>query len=215
MYSSANMKICIGPMKFTTKKSAKLHVKSIVESLIGWEVRETNEHFELLMGLWLRSPSFMPGECHFLIGAKFAGAAIKTVTGNGVIDWSIRAAISGKEVSKWTMLTIALRGAIRPQMQRFRGAGSGKCELCDFNGFCEVDHIIAFKSLMREYLDLRGYYPSEYVYAHSGWQFRPEDRAFEVEWVNFHEERCSLRLLCHSCHLVVTQRQRSDSECSD
>ena len=93
-------------------------------------------------------------------------------------------------------------------MQRFRGAGSGKCELCDFNGFCEVDHLIAFKSLMPEYLELRGYYPSEYVYAHSGWQFRPEDREFEVEWVQFHEER----LLCHECHLVVTQRQRSDSE---
>ena len=97
-------------------------------------------------------------------------------------------------------------------MQRFRGAGSGKCELCDFNGFCEVDHVIAFKSSMREYLDLRGCYPEIYVYAHSGWQFRPEDREFEAEWVQFHEERCSLRLLCHSCHLVVTQRQRSDSE---
>ena len=94
----ANMKICIATMKFATKKHAKLHVKSIVEPLIGWEVRESSEHFEFLMGLWLRSPSFVPGECHFLIGQKFAGAAIKTVTTNGVIDWSLRSAISGREV---------------------------------------------------------------------------------------------------------------------
>ena len=154
----------------------------------------------------------MPGECHFVIGQKFAGAAVKAVTTNGVIDWSLRSAISGKQVSRWTMLTVALRGSIRPQMQRFRGAASGKCELCDFNGFCEVDHVIAFKSLMREYLDLRGYYPSEYAYQHSGWAFRLEDREFEMEWVQFHEERCSLRLLCHGCHLVVTKGQRSDSE---
>ena len=200
-------------MKFTTKKSAKLHVKSIVDSLIGWEVRESSEHFELLMGLWLRSPSFVPGECHFVIGAKFAGVAMKAITCEGQnIDWSIRSAISGKEVSRWTKLTQALRGAIRPQMQKFRSAGSGKCEMCDFNGFCEVDHKISFKSLMREYLGLRGYYPSEYVYAHSGWAFRLEDREFEAQWVEFHEVRCSLRLLCHGCHKGVTQRQRSDSE---
>ena len=209
------MKICIGPMKFTTKKSAKLHVKSIVESLIGWEVRESSEHFELLMGLWLRSPSFVPGECHFIIGAKFAGAAMKAITCEGQnIDWSIRSAISGRDVSLWTKLTVALRGAIRPQMQKFRSAGSGKCEQCNFNGFCEVDHKISFKSLMREYLDLRGYYPSEYTYQHSGWTFRPEDREFEEEWIRFHEGRCSLRLLCHGCQ-VVTQRQRSDSDSSD
>ena len=66
-------------------------------------MRETSEHFGLLMSLWVRSPSHVPGECHFVIGAKFAGAAKKTVTGNGVIDWSIRAAISGKEVSKWNV----------------------------------------------------------------------------------------------------------------
>ena len=87
--------------------------------------------------------------------------------------------------------------------------------MCDYNGFCEVDHVLAFKSLMRDYLGLRGYYPSDYTYAHSGWTFRPEDREFEEEWVRFHEGRCSLRLLCHLCHLGVTKGQRSDSETSD
>ena len=183
----ANMKICIATMKFATKKHAKLHVKSIVEPLIGWEVRESSEHFEFLMGLWLRSPSFTPGVTHFIVAQKFAGAAMKAIASDGtMIDWSLRSAISGKEVSRWTKLTVAMRGAIRPQMQRFRGAASGKCELCDFNGFCEVDHVIAFKCLMREYLDLRGYYPSEYAYQHSGWAFKPEDREFEADWVQFH-----------------------------
>lgn len=207
------MKVCLAGVDYKTKKHAKVYVKSVVDSLIGWEVRETSEHFGLLMSLWLRSPLFVPGATHFIVGQKFAGAAIKTVLAcKGVIDWSIRAAISGKQVSKWTMLTVALRGSIRPQMQRFRGAGSGKCELCDFTGFCEVDHKITFKSLMRGYLEVRGYYPSEYTYQHSGWAFRPEDQEFEMEWVKFHEERCSLRLLCHGCHLVVTKGQRSDSE---
>ena len=124
-------------------------------------MRENSEHFKLLMSLWVRSPLFVAGECHFVVGRKFAGAAVKTVTTceGLMIDWSIRSAISGKEVSTWTMFTVAMRAAIRPHMQKFRSAGSGKCEMCDYNGFCEVDHVISFKSLMREYLGLRGYYP--------------------------------------------------------
>ena len=177
------MKLCLDGVGYGSKKLAKQYVRSVVESLIGWEVRESSEHFKLLMSLWMRSPCYVEGDCHFVIGQKFAGAAVKAVTSNGVIDWSIRSAISGREVSRWTMLTVALRGSIRPQMQRFRGAGSGKCELCDFNGFCEVDHKIAFKKLMRDYLELRGYYPSEYVYQHSGWAFRLEDREFEQQWI--------------------------------
>jgi hypothetical protein len=207
------MKLTIAGVEYRTKKMAKQFVKSVVDSIIGWEVRETSEHFGLLMSLWQRSPSLVPGDVYFVIGAKFASAAIKAITGDGImIDWSLRSAISGKDVSRWTKLTQALRGAIRPQMQKFRGAGSGKCELCDFNGFCEVDHLKSFKSLMREYLDLRGFYPENYEYAHSGWCFKPEDWEFEANWQQFHQERCSLRLLCHECHLGVTQRQRGDSE---
>ena len=41
------------------KKHAKIHVKS-VDSLIGWEVRESSEHFGLIMSLWKRSPLFVP-----------------------------------------------------------------------------------------------------------------------------------------------------------
>ena len=164
------MKLCLADVHFGSKKHAKVYVKSIVNSLIGCEVRENSEHFKLLMSLWVRLPLFVAGECHFVVGRKFAGATVKTVTTceGLMIDWSIRSAISGKEVSTWTMLTVAMRAVIRPQMQKFRSAGSGKCEMCDYNGFCEVDHVISFKSLMREYLGLRGYYPSEYTYAHSG-----------------------------------------------
>ena len=210
------MKLWLAGTSYASKKLAKNHVKSVVNSLIGWEIRESSEHFKLLMDLWLRSPLFVHGVTHFIVGQKFAGAAMKAVTCEGQnIDWSIRGAISGKDVSTWTKLTGSMRGSIRPQMQKFISAGSGECEMCDFNGFCEVDHVQPFKKLMRDYLDARGYFPSEYRYLHSGWSFTAADREFETKWVQFHQERCSLRLLCHSCHLTVTQRQKSDSETSD
>ncbi len=210
------MKLCLAGETYASKKIAKAHIISIVNSLIGWEVRELSEHFELLMSLWMRSPLFVPGVTHFIVAQKFAGAAMKAVTCEGQnIDWSIRGAISGKSCNTWTKLTVALRGAIRPQMQKFRGAGSGKCELCETQGFCEVDHVVSFKSLMRGYLDARGFYPESYIYQHSGWAFTAADRGFEAEWQQFHQERCSLRLLCHDCHLTVTKGQRGDSESSE
>ena len=121
------MKLCLADVQFGSKKHAKVYVKSIVNSLIGCEVRKNSEHFKLLMSLWVRSPLFVAGECHFVVGRKFAGAAVKTVTTceGLMIDWSIRNAISGKEVPTWTMLTVAMRAAIRPQMQKLRFAGSG------------------------------------------------------------------------------------------
>ena len=72
----------------------------------------------------------------------------------------------------------------------------------------ECDHIIPFKRLMRDYLETQGHYPELFLYAHSGWAFRPEDREFEAGWAKFHEERCQLRMLCERCHLKVTLEAR-------
>ena len=62
------MKLCLADVHFGSKKHAKVYVKSIVNSLIGCEVRENSEHFKLLMSLWMRSPNFVEGDCHFVIG---------------------------------------------------------------------------------------------------------------------------------------------------
>ena len=66
---------------------------------------------------------------------------------------------------------------------------------------------MSFKSLMRG-LDQAGNYPDLYMYAHSGWTFRPEDIGFEAGWQQYHQERCSLRMLCEACHLKVTLEAR-------
>jgi len=217
LYSVREMKLCIAGREFATKKTAKLYIVALVQSLIGCEVHESSEHFKLLMSLWLRSPSYVPGECHFVVGTKISGVAIKTVNRCGeLIDWSLRAAIAGRDVSAWGKLTAALRSSIRPAIQKFRSEGSGKCVLCNVSGFCEVDHhMVRFRDLMRAYLEERGYYPDNYVYTHSGWSFTEADREFEQRWVRFHEEKCSLRLLCSPCHKVVTQQQKGLSECSE
>ena len=108
-----------------------------------------------------------------------------------------------------------MRNCIRAQTKKFKAESNGRA-LCDAGGFMEADHYgIQFEDLMREYLASRGYFPSSYDYELVGWVFKPEDRGFEQGWQEYHLKICSLRLLCHSCHLEVTRRQRSDSESSD
>lgn len=214
---SRKMKLCIGGVDFKTKGLAKKYVTETIRKYIGSEINESSDDFAFFMALWMKSPAWVDGATHFEVATKFSGAAIRAVTGDGIkIDFSLRAAIRGKDVNTWTKLTIAMRGAIRPQIQQFKTKCNGKCDMCDKCGYLEIDHIIQFKDLMAGYLDSRSrVFPEVYTYTHSGWIFTQEDLGFEKEWQEWHRSRCSLRPLCSVCHLSVTKAGRSsDSELS-
>lgn len=202
------MKIRIGASEFKSQTVAKKHVQSIIEQYVGENIGESSEHWGLINALWERSPSYVIGVLYFEVSRKFRGCAISAITGNGKIDWSVRGAVSGKDVNRWTMLTVAMRQAIRPQIQKFKAGCSRLCEICQSGGKLEIDHTVSFKSLMRGYLDQAGPSPDVFVYMHAGWMFRPEDREFEANWQQYHEERCALRPLCVPCHLRCTLEAR-------
>src|SRR5690349_377054 len=146
------MKLQIGDMHFPTKAQAKKYVREVVEQYVGAEINEESEHFGFFTALWTRSPAWVEGVRHFEVSRKFLGAAIRAVTGDGVIiEFSMRAAVAGKDVNVWTKLTLALRASIRPQIQHFKGKCRGLCELCGNGGKIEIDHVVTFKSLMRDY----------------------------------------------------------------
>ncbi len=201
------MKLQLGEKDFRSMSEAKNYVMNLAREFVGGEIHPESEHFDFFAALWLRSPSWEAGLSHFEVGRKFMGAAFVAVTHEGKrIDFSLRMAIRGKDVTTWTKLTIALRGSIRPQIQTFKAECDGKCEMCGADGHLEVDHVISFKSLMREYLDSRGnVYPVDYDYNHCGWRFKSADWEFNRDWQEWHAKKCSLRLLCVSCHLTVTK----------
>ena len=217
------MKLCIGGVDFKTKRAAKKYVTETIRKYIGSEINESSDDYAFFIALWVKSPAWVDGATHFEVATKFNGAAIRAVTCEGIkIDFSLRAAIRGKDVGTWTKLTIALRQSIRPQIQQFKAKCSGRCDMCDRCGHLEIDHIIQFKDIMSGYLDSRGrVYPEIYTYTHSGWIFTQDDLEFEKEWQEWHRSRCSLRPLCVHCHKIVTVGTRSgrssdsDSSASD
>lgn len=212
IYIQHRMKVQIAGVEFMTKKIAKSHVMNVVNRLIGESVSAGEEHFDLLWSLWERSPLFEDGGDYFLIGQKFDGPAIKTVTREGkVIDWSIRGAVSGKDICVWSKLISAMRWAVRPHIVRFKDLQAGGCERCGSFRHLEVDHIYRFRDLMLEYLESKNnMYPELYQYTHNGHCFRSEDADFEAGWATFHNSRCKLRLLCSDCHRIITEAQREE-----
>lgn len=195
---------------------AKRYIMQAANEVIG-EIREGSEHFELFLALWARSPAWEPGLAYFEIGRKFLNAAIAAITQDGKrIDFSLRSAIRGKDVNTWTKATLAMRTAIRPQVQQFKAQAKNECEHCCSSEHLEVDHERSFRDLMRGYIASRsGAFPDRYAYKHSGWVFTEVEREFEIGWVQYHADHCSLRLLCHECHQRRTLQQKRENSQSE
>lgn len=212
VYSLA-MKLCIAGVSFTTKKKAKIHLQSLLGSLVGCEIRESSPNYKTLYGLWTRSMQYVPNVKSFVVIRKFSGAGIRSITDSGFIDWSVNAALSGNCVTHWTMLTAALRTSIRPQIREFKTRSEGICAICKRNYlFLEADHVLRFAKLMREFVAQRSDVPTEFSYDLSGWRFRDEHLQFETDWLAYHLANARLRLLCPPCHSKHTISQRLETE---
>lgn len=209
------MKICISGVFYPSKKTAKLHVRSILRPLVGHVIRPESEHYSLISGVFERSPRYEPGARYFVVVEKLGGVGVRAVFEAHFVDISVSESISGNSVSQRTQLTGAMRNSIRQQVRDFKKNGADKrCALCDCSGFLECDHETRFRDLMRAFLQDREA-PSTFAYDMSGWKFIQRDSVFEAEWLEFHLENARLRLLCPGCHLKVTREQRdSDSEAS-
>ena len=204
----------MGGLWFPTKTEAKNVIRRILRSLIGQDVRPGSEHFKLISGIWERSALRRPEVSHFIVIEKLSGMGIRAVIGdNSYVDFSVRESISGHSVSHWTKLTSALRLAIRPQIREFKAGMDGRCAICDCSGWMEADHYkISFRDLMRQFLAGRDV-PNQFEYCAEGYRFTVMDSNFEAQWLDFHKEHCSLRLLCPECHKRATRRQqRTESE---
>jgi hypothetical protein len=216
------MKIIIGGEIFATKAKAKEYVVNLTKKYIGGRVDESSPDFGVFSDLWTRSPSFEEGPCHFEVGKRFTSVAIKTVLRepvNRVIDWSLRSAVSGRFPSQHTQLTLAMRLAIRPQIQAFK-YNNRQCAQCYVYNDIQIDHVTSFKDLMRAFID-KECPPTFYYFSPSGWAFCPEHVDYENKWTEFHLTKARLRPLCADCHKDVTQfarrqemksRNSSDSE---
>ena len=213
-FDQPNMKIVIGDQTFSSKLEAKKAATLVLSQYKGQRIEVGQKDYSFVEALWKRSPSWVDGYDAFYIGQKGFGIGLTSFAGDGkcAIDWSVKVAISGRNVNTHTMLTQAMRVAIRPQVLAYRGRGLVHCEKCSSSDKIEVDHVVTFRTLMYQWLDQwQGEKPSEFIYTHAGWLFGQEDESFKKGWADYHRVHCRLRFLCSQCHLGVTAETRQSS----
>ena len=176
------MNLLIGGIVFATKRLAKEYAIDLAKKHVGGRIDENSPDFGVFCDLWVRSPSYEDGMSHFEVGRRFSSVSIKTLIRDGrIIDWSLRNAVSGHFPGIHTQLTLAMRLAIRPQIQAFK-YGNNRCEQCCSWENIEIDHIVPFKELMSKYVS-KGARPEYYHFSQSGWAFAKEHSEYEQGWV--------------------------------
>jgi hypothetical protein len=93
----------------------------VLRRLIGYEIKPSSEHYNLVLGLWQRSRAYQANVKCFVVIEKLGGFGARAVMENDdLIDFSIRDSIAGNSTSHWSQLTGAMRNSIRPQIRDFK-----------------------------------------------------------------------------------------------
>ena len=113
-------------------------------------------------------------------------------------------AISGKPMSHHAMLRDALRNSIDDQIKAFRST-KNFCETCKITKHLEVDHIIRFEYLVRNFLSTQNEWLIPKTFGKMDDMmhrncFLKEDCVFNKAWVEYHRENATLQILCRSCN---------------
>jgi len=142
---------------------------------------------------------------------KFGILSVYFTKHNGEIEdiSALKKCISGKNADD---LYISMRNAILPQILEYKGKQKSLvCELCDNRENIEVDHKYPhFIDLFSDFINQEQYKPILFSSDKYHRKILTEkDKDFEVKWIDYHEQYCSLRLLCKKCNSSRVKHSRN------
>jgi len=199
------MRILAG-QTFKTQTLAKNWIKSQLQR-IGYCDSITNQSdkellFEIIKGH--PDPEKIEGVIDFKIEPENKSYALFIVKKNSIegISWVCCATGRGKTNNE--LLGMAMRYAIEHQINDYRKANH-RCILCDNTERLEVDHIVMFKDLVKDFNKNREI-PTKFKYDNNRTTF--EDMKYCNEWIEYHKTHATLRMLCYECHKIHTKSQK-------
>lgn len=101
-------------------------------------------------------------------------------------------------------LNSAMRYAIEPQIKDYRYNNEMKCSYCKSINNIHIDHIIMFKNLVKDFLEVNlkqlpvDFDDNEF----NGSKFKLKDKSFEEDWFIYHKNNAKLQCLCSQCNLT-------------
>ena len=134
-------------------------------------------------------------------------------TDGSLVNFSYRVGMNGRP-NPWAAFCSALREAVSYDVLDWKNtqfkAGPVPCPLCGRvmdrkDAHADHTHPVTFNSLAKEFAEDHGIEPSAVLYKNVP-MYELADEALEVRWVQFHQARAVLRLLCAGCNTRIGAR---------
>jgi len=122
-----------------------------------------------------------------------------TRTDGSEIDISWVICFTGKNRSYKSLLQLAMREAISPQILEFLKHNPA-CNKCGAANHLEVDHL---EPSFKELSSMVNFPPQIFLDGKYNGPVLQESNE-KTKWINFHKENARLQVLCKSCHKVKT-----------
>jgi hypothetical protein len=109
---------------------------------------------------------------------------------------------TGRKITNHQKLMKAMRYSVESQINEFRQKVPKFCEECGNTENLQVDHIIMFKDLIKEFNHNREP-PTEFnELGRHELIFKEQDKQYENDWIQYHKDEATLRILCQKHNLA-------------
>lgn len=106
-------------------------------------------------------------------------------------------------------LNQAFRTSIRSQTFDFFNQSTKVCVLCGSKNQCQVDHIILFRYLTKDFLTNKDLLTIPKTFDKNDSHqliFQEKDKQFSDDWFDYHKNNAVLRILCKKCNLSRSKK---------
>lgn len=191
-------------MENISKAALKQKVKTLIAEIGLTPSLKGTEHFDFFQQVIARHPESSKWGAPTDIGIRqnsvFYSTEVFGVWGDKVYPVSMTKCIDMKLPSTRADMYEAMRNSINDQILAYRE----KCDVivcawCQSTVRVEVDHIIQFSNLAKEFLSQRNDLPTTFG-RNSGSAIVLKPSKFCTDWCAFHKDRATLRLLCRTCN---------------
>jgi hypothetical protein len=221
-----NNKYIIGDKSFKTKTDAENYVRELIKTIgVCNSVITSPELFNELMAIVNNHPNKnkIKNIIDFrIINNKLNKNALELniIKEDGTIeDISWKSCISGKHKTHKQQLQDAYRYSVDEQIYNYKQSVpldycSLCCNECIMFGGVQIDHVIHFEKLYRDFQNQINIEPPvDFDEASDGSNrrmFKKCDSDYEIAWQEYHKKNGVLRVLCRDCNL----KREKYNECS-
>lgn len=206
--------IIIDNKEFKSKAKLTQFTREKIKEIGIGEIIKENENFNFFLDLLKRHPDYEnkigPGLQSFVISInklnkKVLEISLKTID-NKIVDFSYIKCCNNN--IKRCKLTQAMRNAVSDYTIKYKTNNNLICSLCKVENLnytdYHVDHYeLSFDEIKKSFLSQKDLIiPSTFKKSekYNTYSFLEEDKEFELLWINTHNKKCKLRILCNKCN---------------